>query len=138
MTLSEKVGLTMMVGFRGPLTKDQTDTLQLIVQSGHSLAELINNILDVTQLEAGRMHFSPSVVDLQSEVESVIELLPSISSSEAGSLDMAMLPLTSSEAPEASCSLPLVMFTVRAETSMRPARSLMPTSREAVEPVLAI
>ena len=79
-------------GFRGPLTPEQSETLQLIVQSGHSLAELINNILDVTQLEAGRMRFSPSVVDLQSEVDGVIELLKVRADQIHVRLDAALLP----------------------------------------------
>lgn len=79
-------------GYRGPLTTEQTETMQLIVQNGHSLAELINNILDVTQLEAGRMRFSPSSVDLQSEVESVIELLKIRADQYQVRLDSALLP----------------------------------------------
>ncbi|MBI4425262.1 MAG: HAMP domain-containing histidine kinase [Elusimicrobia bacterium] len=79
-------------GFRGPLTQEQADAMKLIVQNGNSLAELINNILDVTQLEAGRMNFSPSVVDLQSEVGGVLELLQLRADQFQVRLESALLP----------------------------------------------
>lgn len=64
-------------GYKGELKSDQTEAVQIIIRNGRALAELINNILDVTQLEAGRMGFAPTILDPRAEVEAVLELLQS-------------------------------------------------------------
>ncbi len=62
-------------GYRGALTPEQTESLQVIARNGSALADLINNILDVSKLESKRMNFSPTAMDLRHEIDSVLELL---------------------------------------------------------------
>ncbi|MBI4349644.1 MAG: HAMP domain-containing histidine kinase [Elusimicrobia bacterium] len=65
----------MLMGAQGPLTQKQQDSLKLITASGNDLAELINNILDLTKLEAGKMAFSASEVRLRAKAQQVVDLL---------------------------------------------------------------
>ncbi|MBI4346791.1 MAG: HAMP domain-containing histidine kinase [Elusimicrobia bacterium] len=62
-------------GYRGAVTEESRESLRVVIESGKSLSELINNILDVTQLEAGRLPLSPQPVDLQDQIDSVVKLL---------------------------------------------------------------
>jgi PAS domain S-box-containing protein len=48
------------------LTPDQRETLDIIHSSGNHLLHLINDILDLSKIEAGKMTLEESVVDLQS------------------------------------------------------------------------
>lgn len=64
----------MQMGVQGPLTDKQKNSLKLITASGNDLAELVNNILDLTKLEAGKMSFAQSEVPLKPMARSVVEL----------------------------------------------------------------
>ncbi|MBI5201246.1 MAG: HAMP domain-containing histidine kinase [Elusimicrobia bacterium] len=65
----------MLMGAQGPLTPKQENSLKLITASGNDLAELINNILDLTKLEAGKMAFTASEVNLKTRAQQVVDLL---------------------------------------------------------------
>ncbi|MCX5787762.1 MAG: HAMP domain-containing sensor histidine kinase [Elusimicrobia bacterium] len=62
-------------GYSGPLTDRQREGLAIISQSAGYLAELIENILDLTRLESGRAEFEPAELDVGSEVSGVLTLL---------------------------------------------------------------
>ncbi|MFW6303816.1 MAG: PAS domain-containing sensor histidine kinase, partial [Candidatus Sumerlaeota bacterium] len=51
--------------FSGPLTEKQEEQLTLISQSGNHLLELINDILDLSKIEAGKTNFVPERFDLR-------------------------------------------------------------------------
>jgi signal transduction histidine kinase len=65
----------ILMGLQGPLTDKQKNSLKLIVASGNDLAELVNNILDLTKLEAGKMNFAPAEVPLRPLAQAVVDLL---------------------------------------------------------------
>ncbi|MBI5595393.1 MAG: HAMP domain-containing histidine kinase [Elusimicrobia bacterium] len=65
----------MLMGTRGPLTDKQADSMRVVIQSCNDLAELIDNILDLTKLEAGKLAFTPSAVPLRPAVQAVLDLL---------------------------------------------------------------
>ena len=62
-------------GHRGPLTPEQREGLDIIGRNAQALAELIDNILEVTRLEAGRTEFEPVSLELEREVGEVMKLL---------------------------------------------------------------
>ncbi|MFL5656630.1 MAG: ATP-binding protein [Ktedonobacteraceae bacterium] len=49
----------------GPLSEEQKDYLGDVLASGRHLLALINELLDLAKVEAGKMTFSPEVVDLE-------------------------------------------------------------------------
>lgn len=57
------------------LTLTQRDDLQIILQSGENLLELINEILDLSKIEAERMALNPSTFDLTYLLNDLEELL---------------------------------------------------------------
>ena len=56
----------------GPLTDMQKTDLQTVYESGQHLLSLINNILDIVKIEAGKMEISIEEVDLKPIITSVM------------------------------------------------------------------
>lgn len=61
-------------GLHGPVNAKQQRSLTIALQNVDVLAGLINNMLDVTKMEAGRMEYSFEPVDLKEAVESAVRL----------------------------------------------------------------
>ena len=57
------------------LTEHQRSGLQLISQSGSSLLEIINDLLDHSKLEAGKLTIQPAPFDVIEAIEDVVALL---------------------------------------------------------------
>jgi PAS domain S-box-containing protein len=72
--------LNAMLGFSQILLRDeslkfsQRESLEAIERSGKRLLELITEILELSKIEAGRMTFNPSRVDLHSLVDEIYAL----------------------------------------------------------------
>jgi PAS domain S-box-containing protein len=62
----------------GPLEARQTEFIGDILASGRHLLRLINDILDLSKVEAGKMEFHPEAIDLQQQVSDVIGMLRTI------------------------------------------------------------
>jgi PAS domain S-box-containing protein len=65
--LNAIIGMSKMLATRrfGPLSDKQADYLQDIVNAGEHLLNLINDVLDLAKVEAGRMEFRPEAVDVE-------------------------------------------------------------------------
>lgn len=71
--------LNAVLGFaqalrRQPLTPDQTDLAQGVVEGGEQLSRLLDGILDLAGAEAGAARLEPAPVDLRRLVRSVIRV----------------------------------------------------------------
>jgi len=62
----------IMKGLDGPVTDLQKQDLKAIYNSGHNLLEMINDILDISKIEAGKMELNFQDVRLQELILNVI------------------------------------------------------------------
>ena len=58
----------------GDITPDQETTLQIINESGHDLLELINDILDLSKMEAGKSELDIITVDVNEICKSALRI----------------------------------------------------------------
>jgi signal transduction histidine kinase len=63
----------ILEGLDGPLTPDMSNDLSLIDKNGQHLLNLINEVLDMAKIEAGRLSLNPEPVNLRSLIEDVVE-----------------------------------------------------------------
>ena len=73
--LSAIIGFSQILldGIDGPITDEQGQDISQVNKSGQSLLALINQILDLSKIEAGKMDLTPERVDLPALVTSVLE-----------------------------------------------------------------
>lgn len=65
---------TLKSGAYGDLTTEQLYQLEIINNSGHRLAHLVDELLDYHKMRYGNLHINKSAVDLSSVVHLVLEL----------------------------------------------------------------
>lgn len=65
----------MLSGMTGELNEKQTTFTENILQSGETLLSLINDILDLTKLEAGRLELNHETVDLRAALLAVLPVV---------------------------------------------------------------
>jgi signal transduction histidine kinase len=76
----------LMDGMDGDLKPEQTEDVGQIHKSGIILLELVNDILDLSKIEAGKIEITIQEVDLQQVVDQVISTLCQIAEAKALSL----------------------------------------------------
>jgi signal transduction histidine kinase/CheY-like chemotaxis protein len=57
------------------LTPDQKGSVEQILKSGHHLLDLINEVLDITRIESGRMEISSEPVQLEEALNAAVDLI---------------------------------------------------------------
>jgi signal transduction histidine kinase/HAMP domain-containing protein len=65
----------MLDGLDGDLTEQQIADLQRVAQAADNLLSLINGLLDLAKIEAGKMELNAEEVDMHTVIEEVIELI---------------------------------------------------------------
>lgn len=75
--LNAIIGYTQMAvdGIYGPLTQKQSDRLSRVVANGYNLLALINDLLDISKIEAGRLTLISKRVDTPALIQSVSSTL---------------------------------------------------------------
>jgi signal transduction histidine kinase len=62
----------LLAGVDGPLNEEQKESLRWVQHGGQDLLGLINEILDLSKIEAGKVTIEPEPFDLKELVESVV------------------------------------------------------------------
>ncbi len=70
----------MLEGLDGPLTENMSNDLQLIQKNGQHLLHLINDVLDMAKIEAGRMNLSPETFRFHEILEEVTSITSPLAS----------------------------------------------------------
>lgn len=73
--LNSIIGFTgiLLQGLVGPLNTEQTKQLAMVQNSGRHLLNLINDVLDLSKIEAGQLELSNKPFDLREVVESAVQ-----------------------------------------------------------------
>ena len=72
--------LNGIIGFsdllmQSDLKEDQKSYMKIVFQSAKSLLEILNDILDLSKIEAGRMELNPESTDIQKMAEKCVDML---------------------------------------------------------------
>jgi len=76
----------ILEGIDGPLTENMRNDLQLIQKNGQHLLHLINDVLDMAKIEAGRMNLSPETFRFHEILEEVTSITAPLASEKSLSL----------------------------------------------------
>jgi signal transduction histidine kinase len=77
----------------GPLNREQTNHLNQALQNTEKLLEIINNILDMSKIEAGQMTFNIRPVDLAEVVSNLVPVVEEIIGSKPVTLVTEVSPI---------------------------------------------
>ncbi len=85
----------LLLGAHGTLTPEQQDALQTVSRNGRHLLGLVNDILDLSKVEAGRMELHVTPTDVRELVTDVLAGMDSLVSAKEHTitLDLAQAPL---------------------------------------------
>lgn len=88
--LNSVIGFTELIhdGKAGPVTAEQTEYLEDVLSSAQHLLQLINDILDLAKIEAGKLQLRPEPIRLSFLAEEVCGSLRTVTRSKAITLDI--------------------------------------------------
>ena len=73
--LNSVIGFSRLMANSASLSEDQKKNLDIINRSGNHLLTLINSVLDLAKIEAGRMQLAEEEIDLEDLLEDVVNML---------------------------------------------------------------
>jgi PAS domain S-box-containing protein len=92
--LNSIIGFTDIVvqGLAGPLNQEQQHQLAIVQESAHILLELINEILDISRIEAGKLQLTPQEFDLAELLQRRVDALASSASRKGLRIETRIAP----------------------------------------------
>ena len=78
----------LLLGAHGGLTEDQRDALQTVARNGRHLLGLVNDILDLSKVEAGRMELHLTPTDVRALIADVLGNMDSLVSAKEHSVTL--------------------------------------------------
>lgn len=88
--LNSIIGFTGIIlkGLAGPLNAEQTKQLGMVKRSAHHLLELINDVLDLSKVEAGQLDIFPEPFDVIDSIERAVETVKPLAEKKGLALDL--------------------------------------------------
>ena len=83
------IGFTEVL-LAGELTEKQRRQIELIAESGRAMLRLLNDILDMSKIEAGQMTYAPGPVDLHHVLSSVARMMQPIAEAKGLKVDISV------------------------------------------------
>jgi signal transduction histidine kinase len=65
----------MLQGLAGPLNEEQVKQMTMVQSSAHHLLELINDVLDISKIEAGQLEIARGTFELRRSLDKVVHLV---------------------------------------------------------------
>jgi PAS domain S-box-containing protein len=90
----------------GRLDGKERRQVQLILESGRAMMRLLNDVLDLSKVEAGHMTVEPEIVDIRHTLKSIVQFMQPVASRKG-------LELTFSVAPEVPSAVTIDRFKLR-------------------------
>jgi PAS domain S-box-containing protein len=83
--LNSIIGFTgiLLQGLAGPLNEEQQKQLGMVQKSSRHLLALINDVLDISKIEAGQLTLSFSCFDLRDSIEKTVQLVQPLAQKKA-------------------------------------------------------
>ncbi len=92
--LTSIIGYSEMLaeGLAGPMNQEQVDYVRTIMEKGEMLLKLISSILDISQIEAGKVRLSFEAIDVVEVVSSSVSSIKPQSAKKGVELDVRVPP----------------------------------------------
>lgn len=90
--LNSIIGFTglLLQGLAGPLNDEQRKQLGMVQNSSRHLLELINDVLDISKIEAGQLEIASEPFDLRGSVKKVMGLVSTLAQKKGLAIDLKM------------------------------------------------
>jgi signal transduction histidine kinase len=90
--LNSVIGFTgiLLQGIAGDLTEEQRKQLKMVYRSGKYLLSLVNDVLDLSRIEAGRMCIEPKEFDVVETVSGVVQSMRPLIEQKGLKLDIVL------------------------------------------------
>lgn len=88
--LNSVIGFTQMMlhGHAGPVTEEQHRQLEMVNASGHHLLSLVNDLLDLSRIEAGAVEFGHEPIDVAALAAEVMDSVRALADAHGLALDL--------------------------------------------------
>ena len=90
--LAAVLGYTDLLLLKGPLSSQQEEMLRTIRESGQRLLDLVNNILDVSRLDEGKLTIVPQVIGVLPTVNQALEIIKPMAEKKLISISVDISP----------------------------------------------
>jgi PAS domain S-box-containing protein len=92
--LNSIIGFTGIIlqGLAGPLTAEQHKQLGMVRDSARHLLALINDVLDISKIEAGQLEMNPEPFDLRASIEKAAALVKPLAEKKGLTLQVRLAP----------------------------------------------